>query len=131
MKRILNFSPVTLAILLVTFTQQPARADVSLPGFFGNHMVMQRDVELRIWGWCEAGEEVSVTLAGKAVTTKGKSDGTWNTTLPAMKASSTPLKLRVKGKNAIEISDILVGEVWLCSGQSNMEWTVAASTSRK
>ncbi|MDA7906945.1 sialate O-acetylesterase [bacterium] len=130
MKRILNFSPVTLAILLVTFTQQPARADVSLPGFFGDHMVMQRDVELRIWGWCEAGEEVSVTLAGKAVNTKGNPDGTWNITLPAMKASSTPLKLRIKGKNTIEISDILVGEVWLCSGQSNMEWTVAASTNR-
>jgi sialate O-acetylesterase len=130
MNRILNFSPVTLAILLVTFIQQPANADVSLPGFFGDHMVMQRDVELRIWGWCEAGEEVSVTLAGKAATTKGNSDGTWNVTLPAMQAGTTPLKLRVKGNNTIEISDILVGEVWLCSGQSNMEWTVAASTNR-
>jgi len=94
-------------------------------------MVMQRDIELRIWGWCDAGEAVTVALNGKKASTTGDTDGKWEVTLPAMKASSTPLQLRIQGNNAIEISDVLIGEVWLCSGQSNMEWTVAASTNRE
>ena len=120
-------SAVLLA-LLIHFPQTSAFADVRLPGFFGNHMVMQRNVDLRIWGWCDPGELVHVNLNGSQSSTKGTSEGTWRVTLPPMKASSQPLTLRVEGKNKIEITDVLVGEVWLCSGQSNMEWTVAAST---
>ena len=120
-------SAVLLA-LLIHFPQTSAFADVRLPGFFGNHMVMQRNADLRIWGWCDPGELVHVSLNGSQSSTKGTSEGTWRVTLPPMKASSQPLTLRVEGKNKIEITDVLVGEVWLCSGQSNMEWTVAAST---
>ena len=120
----------TLAILLLSWLPQAAEADVSLPGFFGDHMVMQRDAELRIWGWCDADEAVRVTLNGEEASTKGRPDGTWKVTLPAMEANSTPLTLQVKGNNVININDVLIGEVWLCSGQSNMEWTVAASTNR-
>ncbi len=119
-----------LVILLLACLQHVARADVRLPGFFGEHMVMQRDTELRVWGWCDAGEEVSVTLNDQEASTKGRADGTWKVTLPAMKANSKPQTLQVKGNNVITISDVLIGEVWLCSGQSNMEWTVAASTNR-
>ena len=130
MKLTLKLIYTTLAILLSTCLQQAAQADVSLPGFFGDHMVMQRNAELRIWGWCDAGEEVSVTLNGKEASTKGGEDGTWKVTLPAMEVSSMPLTLQVKGTNVININDVLIGEVWLCSGQSNMEWTVAASANR-
>ncbi len=130
MKPTLRLSHATLVILLLSWLPQPATADVRLPGFFGDHMVMQRDSELRIWGWCDAGEEVSVTLNGKQASTKGRTDGTWKVTLPAMEANSKPLTLQVKGNNVIIINDVLIGEVWLCSGQSNMEWTVAASTNR-
>jgi sialate O-acetylesterase len=131
MKPTLKFFLTSLLVVLLAIFQQTVRADVSLPGFFGDHMVMQRDVEIRVWGWCDAGEKVSVTLDGKEASTKGSEDGTWKVTLPAMAATSRPLTLRVKGNNAINIGDILIGEVWLCSGQSNMEWTVAASTDRE
>ena len=126
----LKLIPAPLVILLLSCLHHAARADVRLPGFFGEHMVMQRDAELRIWGWCDAGEKVSVTLNGKEASTRGREDGTWDVTLPAMKANSKPQTLQVKGNNVINISDVLIGEVWLCSGQSNMEWTVAASTNR-
>lgn len=122
--------PITLVILQLAYLHHSAKADVRLPGFFGDHMVMQRDTELRIWGWCDAGEAISVALAGAQASTTGRADGTWNVTLPAMKASSKPQMLQVKGNNVINISDVLIGEVWLCSGQSNMEWTVAASSNR-
>ncbi|MAI71086.1 MAG: 9-O-acetylesterase [Rhodopirellula sp.] len=130
MKPTLQSIPTTLVILVLSSLQQAVQAEVRLPGFFGDHMVMQRDVELRIWGWCDAGEEVTVTLNGKEATTRGTSDGTWKVILPAMEANSKPRTLQVKGNNVINLNDILIGEVWLCSGQSNMEWTVAASTNR-
>jgi sialate O-acetylesterase len=130
MKPTLKYIPASLALVLIALTQPPASAEVRLPGFFGDHMVMQRDIELRVWGWCDAGEAVTVTLNGKEASTKGNAEGKWKVTLPAMRASTKPLQLRIQGNNVIEISDILIGEVWLCSGQSNMEWTVAASTNR-
>ncbi|MGB1814701.1 MAG: hypothetical protein ACPHJ3_05045, partial [Rubripirellula sp.] len=65
MKPTLKFFPTSLLVVLLAIFQQTVRADVSLPGFFGDHMVMQRDVEIRVWGWCDAGEKVSVTLDGK------------------------------------------------------------------
>ena len=116
---------------IIAAASNHATADVRLPGFFGDHMVMQRDAELRIWGWSEADEQITVSLGDQTASTKGKQDGTWRVTLPAMKASSKPTTLRVKANNTIELTDILIGEVWLCSGQSNMEWTVAASTNQE
>ena len=104
-----------------------AMADVRLPAIFGDHMVLQRQMPLVIWGWADADEEIKVTLADESATTTTAADGTWRVTLPAMQASKTPLTLTVAGKNTVQLNDILVGEVWLCSGQSNMEWTVASS----
>ena len=98
------------------------------PGFFGDHMVLQQESEIPVWGWCDPGEDISVTLGKAEATTTGDSTGTWRVTLPAMRASTDPFTLRVEGTNSIEISDVLIGEVWLCSGQSNMEWTVDRST---
>ena len=99
MKPNLQFIHATLAILLLSCQPQAIKAEVRLPGFFGDHMVMQRDIELRIWGWCDAGEEVSVTLNGQKASTKGSAEGTWKITLPAMQANSKPLTLQVKGDN--------------------------------
>ena len=72
MKPTLKYIPATLALVLIALTQHAANAEVRLPGFFGDHMVMQRDIELRIWGWCDAGESVTATLNGKEASTKGK-----------------------------------------------------------
>ncbi|MFK7769326.1 MAG: sialate O-acetylesterase [Mariniblastus sp.] len=108
-------------------TGNQCSADVRLPGFFTDHMVMQQQVELKIWGWAEPGETIAVTLGESTKETAAADDGTWQVKLPAMKASKDPLTLTVKGQTKITLRDILIGEVWLCSGQSNMEWSVRAS----
>jgi len=104
------------------------QADVRLPAIFSDHMVLQQQQKLRIWGWADAGENVTVTLASNAMSGKADASGRWQIELPAMAASKTPATISVKGKNTVEIKDVLIGEVWLCSGQSNMEWPVAACT---
>lgn len=101
-----------------------AWAEVSLPKFFSDHAVLQREVPIPVWGWAAPGEAVSVQLGDQAaVKVTAGADGTWKVALPKS-AAGGPFVLVVKGTNEIRLNDILVGEVWLCSGQSNMEWTV-------
>lgn len=104
-----------------------AAADVNLPRLFTDHMVLQRDAEIRVWGWAEPGEEVTVTLRGRTARATAADDRTWSITLPSMLAGG-PHTLVVAGANTIEIDDVMVGEVWVCSGQSNMEWPVSQSS---
>jgi sialate O-acetylesterase len=100
-------------------------ADVTLPAIFNNHMVLQRDKPLAFWGWADAGEEVTVSTGASKVAVKADNDGEWQARLPAMKQGG-PHRIKIQGKNSIELTDVLVGEVWICSGQSNMEWSMAA-----
>jgi sialate O-acetylesterase len=113
------------AVLLLVSLLRPVFADVSAPAFFGSGMVLQRDVPLRIWGKASPGEEVVVEL-GSAGEARGASragaDGRWRVELPARAASAEPLTLTVRGKNELRFDDVLVGDVWLCSGQSNMNF---------
>jgi len=104
-----------------------AQADVRLPAVFGDHMVLQQQTEAAVWGWAEAGEEVTVTLGEAKATTKAGDDGKWMTKI-ATPAAGGPHELVVKGKNEVKLTDVLVGEVWIASGQSNMEWPVMRST---
>jgi sialate O-acetylesterase len=114
---------VLTAAAAATLLPLVGRADVSLPTIFSEHMVLQRDQSAPVWGWAEAGEEVSVTLGKQTKQTKAGADGKWSVKLEKLPAGE-PDKMVVKGKNTIEIEDVLVGEVWLCSGQSNMAFTV-------
>lgn len=107
---------------------QSANADVRIPGFYTDHMVLQRDMPVRLRGWADPGEKVTVKLGDAGSTTTTASDGTWSVELPPQNASSDPVSLTFEAGNMISLNDILVGEVWLCSGQSNMEWSVAASS---
>ncbi|HAL04197.1 MAG TPA: 9-O-acetylesterase, partial [Verrucomicrobiales bacterium] len=90
-------------------------------------MVLQQGQRLPVWGWAEPGEAVTVAVAGQTKSTKANKKGAWQVRLKPLKASKTPVPFSVKGKNTIEYKDVLVGEVWLCSGQSNMEWRVSQS----
>jgi sialate O-acetylesterase len=99
-----------------------ARADVRLHGLFADHLVLQREVPAPVWGWAEPGEEVTVQFSGQTVCATAKLDGRWEVRLAPMKVNGTPQELIVTGKNAITLRDVLVGDVWLGSGQSNMEW---------
>jgi sialate O-acetylesterase len=106
--------------------QDPARADVRLPAIFSDHMVLQRYRKARIWGWADAGEEVTVTIKDQRKAATAGPDGTWHVTLDPI-ATGGPYRLTVKGKNSITLDDVLAGEVWICSGQSNMQMGVGGA----
>ncbi len=98
-------------------------AETKLPAIFGNNMVLQRDREIPIWGWDTPGKQVTVSMAGKTVSAQADDQGRWMARLPAM-AAGGPHTLTVQGSSQRNFNNVLVGEVWLCSGQSNMEWIV-------
>ncbi len=106
-------------------------AEVKLPNVIGSDMVLQRDLPVPIWGWADKGEEVTVSFAGQSKTTKANGEGMWMVKLSALKANSKPATLTIKGSNEIKLENILVGEVWICSGQSNMEWSIRSSMNAK
>lgn len=109
--------------LLLVFGQQSLYAAIRLPKLISNGMVLQRDKPIKIWGWAAAGENISVHFNGKDLSTHALADGKWQLTLPAMKAGG-PHTMVLKASNEIKLTDILIGDVWLCSGQSNMELTM-------
>ena len=120
--------PTPLAFLALLSACLPAAAEVRLPKIFGSHMVLQRDAPLRVWGTAEAGEKVVVTLAGRSFDTAAKEDGTWMVSLPPLKAGGGQAhKMIVKGTNQIVLEDLLIGDVWIGSGQSNMEWQLRST----
>ncbi len=104
-----------------------ARADVTLAKIFASNMVVQREVQAPFWGWAAPGEKVSVSASwGAQAEATAAADGTWKVVL-ATPAAGGPFTITVKGNNTIELTDVLSGEVWLCSGQSNMQWNVKNS----
>ncbi|MGA2867493.1 MAG: sialate O-acetylesterase [Verrucomicrobiota bacterium] len=98
----------------------PATAEVRLPRIFTDNMVLQRDLPVRVWGWADAGEAVSVTLAGSSASTKADEKGQWSLELAPFKTGEN-LELTVKGKNSLTLKNVVIGDLWVCSGQSNME----------
>ena len=102
-----------------------ASADVRLPSVFSDHMVLQRGKPVPVWGWAEKGEKVTVSFAGQKKEATAGDDGRWEVRLDALDASGEGRELGVAGTNEVKIADVLVGEVWVCSGQSNMVWTVS------
>ena len=115
---------IRLMGFLTIFTSfMPNLRAVSLPRLFCDRMVMQRDTRVPVWGWGDPGESVKVQVAGKTVQTTADSRGEWKVMLEPMSAGG-PYELVISGRNVITVKDVLFGEVWLCSGQSNMQWTV-------
>ncbi len=94
-------------------------AQVSLPQILRDSMVLQRNAPIKIWGWAAKGEQVKVVFNGKKRTATTISDGTWEVEFPKMKAGG-PYDIKINGENEIELKNILIGDVWLCAGQSNM-----------
>lgn len=97
-----------------------AHAQIRLPKLISNGMVLQRNQPLHIWGWASPGETVQVSFHNKQYKTSTSPDGKWELNLPAMKAGG-PYTMQLTASNSISLKDILIGDVWLCSGQSNME----------
>src|SRR5688572_5844440 len=114
-------APALLASLaLAAISSLPLHASVRLPAVISDHMVLQSGSAATIWGWADAGEAVTVSFAGDTQKAKANAEGKWSVKLENLKASSEPQALTVQGNNTIAVQDVLVGEVWLASGQSNM-----------
>jgi sialate O-acetylesterase len=119
-----SVSPYILRLLLVLIFAGVVRAEVHLPSIISDNMVLQRGVKVRIWGTANAGEHVTVTFDKKSVNTVAGPQGNWEVWLGPLKPGAAS-ELVVKGDNVLTIKNVLVGEVWICSGQSNMEWPLS------
>ncbi|MBC2602609.1 sialate O-acetylesterase [Puniceicoccus vermicola] len=122
MKSILTFG---LALFLATSTS--LLADVRLPGIISDHMVLQKGEHVPIWGWASPGESVQVSLGEQKVKTTATENGEWRVDLPLDDLPQGPHTLVVEGNNRVEVDDVVLGEVWLCSGQSNMAFILKHS----
>jgi sialate O-acetylesterase len=110
-------------ILISLLSTICAFANVKLPKIVGDNMILQRDANLNIWGWADKGEKVTVSFMGKTYNVQAGKDGKWSITLPPVQAGG-PYEMTIKGKNEIKLKNILIGEVFLCSGQSNMGFSL-------
>ena len=108
-------------VLLYVALSADLWADVRVPALFGDHMVLQRDMPIHVWGWADPGETVSVAFRGETATTIASPNGRWDIYLEPAEAGG-PYALAIDGENSIRLTDILVGDVWVGSGQSNMQW---------
>jgi len=113
---------LTCCILLTVFSH--VTGEVILPKILGNNMVLQRHKTVPVWGTASKGEKVTVTFGGQHLETMAGDSGKWQVKLNPMEASKLPRNMIISGTNTITLKNILVGEVWLCSGQSNMEYSM-------
>ena len=103
-----------------------SNAEVKLPQVFSSNMVLQRDLPIIIWGWADKREKITITFLDETVEAKADKKGHWTAELKPIGAGG-PYELVIKGENQITLSNILVGDVWICSGQSNMEWPLSTT----
>jgi len=116
---------MVLAAILVFISSFALRAEVRMPAIFGDHMVLQQKLKVPVWGWAAPGEAITVTFKNQKRTAVTGADGQWRTDLEALEASSEPGTLTVAGQNnTLVFTDVLVGDVWIASGQSNMEFGI-------
>ena len=108
--------------LQITFALTSLNAELILPNIFGDHMVLQRGQHNPVWGKAEAGQEIVVSIAGQRHKTITGADGFWRVELNPLKVEDGPCVLKVIGESELSFEDVLIGEVWMCSGQSNMAW---------
>ncbi|MBO0934852.1 sialate O-acetylesterase [Fibrella aquatilis] len=125
---------LTQFVFFISFTIATAQTGPSafkLPDLFASHMVLQQQKPIPVWGWTRPGEKVTVTMAGQTQTAKADVYGRWQATFSPV-AAGGPYTLTAAGKSgSATFDDVLVGEVWLCSGQSNMEWPLSAAKDGK
>ncbi len=118
-------------LLLVLGPQISADAALQVSGIFGDHMVIQRERPVIVWGWADAKDEIAVSFAGTTVSTVAQEDGAWKVTLPPLKANAAGQELRVQGNGEnVSLKNVVVGDVWHASGQSNMAMSVNAVAAR-
>ncbi len=112
-----------ILFLLIYFSVDFANADIWLPKLFNNNMILQREMQVPIWGWADSGEKVTIEIGGHIAETITGTNGKWKLYLGPLD-SGGPFELKISGKNTIVIKNVLVGDIWVCSGQSNMAMEV-------
>jgi len=115
-----------LVVATVVLAASTAQADVRLPALIGDNMVLQRGLPLKVWGWADAGEKVTVSFHGQKAEATASDTGQWLVTLQPVAEAGGPFELTIAGKNTITLKNVLMGEVWVCSGQSNMQFSMAS-----
>jgi len=123
----MNTTLKTVLLVLCASLPLVARAELKLPAIIGDNMVLQQKQSDPIWGWDAPGTEVTVKFGGQTKSAKADDKGKWTLKLDPVPASATPATLTIKGTSTKELKNILVGEVWVCSGQSNMQFNVGSS----
>lgn len=124
-KIIVAFRSVFILLAVAILSSSTASAELKLPAIISDHMVLQQKQANPIWGWDTPGTKVTVTFAGQTKTAEVGADGKWMVKLDPLPANDRPQALTISGSSKREIQDVLVGEVWMCSGQSNMGFTLA------
>jgi len=119
-----------IAFVLLWSVAFSAEANVKTARIFSSNMVLQQGQANPIWGWADKGEKINISFAGKTILVKADKSGKWSAKLPSLDYGG-PYEMTIKGKNSIHFDNILVGEVWVCSGQSNMEFAVNNSINSK
>jgi len=125
----MRWTRMTVALLVILgalLLCAAAQAEVALSGMFGDHMMLQRGLELPIWGTAAPGEQVTVSACGQSKSATADADGKWRLRLDPI-TMTEPFSITVAGSNEIMLQNVVMGDVWICSGQSNMVWTVANS----
>lgn len=125
-----KFTTAVPVLLFTLCNLTVAQAEIKPAALFGDHMVLQQGMSVPVWGWAEAGEQVTVSIAGQRQSARAGADGKWMIHLTDLRASGDPIEMTISGKNTIKIVDILVGEVWLGSGQSNMDFVVSGDMTK-
>ena len=124
----MNHRNLLLALLLTPLLATTSQAKVRLPALFTDNLILQRDTAIPVWGWADAGEQATVTFGGQTRTARADANGKWMVRLNPLPASSKGRQLAVSGKDSsIKVNGVLVGEVWLASGQSNMDFPLHAA----
>ena len=124
----MNQRLTSAAVLLQLLWASVGLAELKLPAMFTSGAVLQQGTPVPVWGWAEAGAEVTVAFAGQSASTVADAEGRWTVRLDALNMSREPAVLTVaSGDSQVAVENVLVGEVWFCSGQSNMEWPIARS----
>jgi len=122
--------PLAAALLMLValnaFNLNQAQAEIKLPAIIGDHMVLQQGQKNPLWGWASPGEKITVTVDGQSHSATADEKGKWKVSLDPLKVGG-PYEITIKGKESITLKDVLSGEVWICSGQSNMAMAVASS----
>jgi sialate O-acetylesterase len=113
-----------LVVVAVALGASGVRADVTMPAIFGDHMVLQQDTKIPVWGYADPGEEIQVALGKTQMRTTADAQGNWRVEFPPRVNTANPTTLMVAGKNSFTFQDVIVGEVWLASGQSNMAFAL-------